>query len=336
MAIVALLVAYGGIRSPDAEVMFGTAERLAYAGTFAHERDLEDWPNFGLPRGLDGRRYQWFGPGQSLYESLFVPLAHWLGESLARVAPTLNPPPSHFFQGGLKHASRGRPVSQVHLAGHLSRSVMSLLDVLTLTLTAFVLHRIFLSALVDATAAGWCTIATVLGTPLLNYATTLFSEPLATLFCALALLQVIRGDRDLAPPGSKVDLRLRRAVIAGVTVSIAVAAHITALLFIPLLVTYAWRNTRIAAGGSWRLYDSPGSRRDSGNAACYRVGMLSELAALRQSIRDRSQRDARILGPRFRRAVDWTLWPHALPGQGSSVVCASLLSRCRNGHRRLE
>jgi hypothetical protein len=129
---------------------------------------------------------------------------------------------------------------------------MSLLGVLTVALIALVLHRTFQSALCDATGAGWCTVAAVLGTPLFNYATTLFSEPLATLCCALALLQVVRGDSDLAPSGSRADLRLSRVVIAGVMVSIAAASHITALLYIPLLAIYAWRNARVSAGGWWR------------------------------------------------------------------------------------
>ncbi len=250
-ALVTVLVTYGGIRSPDSEVIFRTAERLAFAGTFAHDRDLEGWKDFGLPKGVDGLRYQWFGPGQSLYEAPFVPLATAWGAALAEHFPSLDPPPSHYFQRGLDQAYSGLPVPRPHLAGHLTRSVLSLLDALTLALTVLVLHRIFEAALGSRARAGWAALATALATPLLNYATTLFGEPLATLGCSLALLQVVRGDPDLRSTERPTDLRLRRMILAGGLVSAAATAHLTAILYAPLLGIYAWRNAARKVGRWW-------------------------------------------------------------------------------------
>jgi hypothetical protein len=249
VAAVTLAVAYGGIRSPDSEVMYRTAERLAYAGTFAHETDLEGWKDFGLPKGLDGKRYQWFGPGQSIYEAPFVRPAAAAGRWLAETFPDLDPPPSHYYRGGLGNAYKDRAVPQEHLAGHLERSLISLLDVLTLALTAVFLFRVFRLLLPDDVSAGWATVATALGTPLLSYATTLMSEPLATLGYVIALLNVMRGDPDFA--GDAADPRLRRMVYAALAVSIAAAVHVTAILYAPLLGIYAWRNARLRAGAWW-------------------------------------------------------------------------------------
>ena len=53
---------YGGIRSPDGEVYYLTAEALADRGSFAVESDLDLWPGFGLAPGVDGKRYSIFGP----------------------------------------------------------------------------------------------------------------------------------------------------------------------------------------------------------------------------------------------------------------------------------
>lgn len=76
--LVYTLFMYGGIRSPDSEVVFRTSEALATRNTFAVPEKLAAWPQFGLPKGRDGQRYSVFGPGQALAAMPLVKLGLWL------------------------------------------------------------------------------------------------------------------------------------------------------------------------------------------------------------------------------------------------------------------
>src|SRR5690242_13997692 len=66
-----LLTCYGGVRSPDAEVMFLGAQAIAEHGSLALERDT-DWHGFGVARGRDGRQYSVFGPLTSIVAAPIV------------------------------------------------------------------------------------------------------------------------------------------------------------------------------------------------------------------------------------------------------------------------
>ena len=50
------LTSYGGVRSPDAEVIFETCEALAHRGAFAVD-PVSSWTGFGLAPGRDGALY---------------------------------------------------------------------------------------------------------------------------------------------------------------------------------------------------------------------------------------------------------------------------------------
>jgi hypothetical protein len=115
-------------------------------------------------------------------------------------------------------------------------------------LTTAVMHRMFRTVVGDPAVAGWWAVLASLGTPLLTYATELFSEPLATLGCVIALTLTLSDDPDFVA-----DVRPRnqglRLVAAGAALGIATAAHVTAVLCAPLLAVYAWRNERMKNGG---------------------------------------------------------------------------------------
>src|SRR6185369_490553 len=55
------LLMYGGVRSPDSEVVFQTGQAIADHGTTAVD-GIWGWPGFGIARGVDGRHYSVFGP----------------------------------------------------------------------------------------------------------------------------------------------------------------------------------------------------------------------------------------------------------------------------------
>ena len=89
------LTTYGGIRSPDSEVVLRTCESLASAGSWVIE-PLELLPGFGVAPGRGGRFYSVFGP----LESLVCAPIYWLG-AVSNVAPR-SVPPSRYVDDGFK------------------------------------------------------------------------------------------------------------------------------------------------------------------------------------------------------------------------------------------
>lgn len=53
--IIYTMMTYGGLRSPDSEIVFRTAESLITQKSWAVEEELP-WPDFGLREGKDGKR----------------------------------------------------------------------------------------------------------------------------------------------------------------------------------------------------------------------------------------------------------------------------------------
>ncbi|MBW7843976.1 MAG: hypothetical protein H3C40_14755, partial [Ignavibacterium sp.] len=63
---------YGGIRSPDSEIVFRTTESLLHKHEFAVQEPI-NWDYFGLARGKDNKHYSIFGPLESIFA---VPLLY--------------------------------------------------------------------------------------------------------------------------------------------------------------------------------------------------------------------------------------------------------------------
>ena len=74
------LTNYGGIRSPDSEVVYRVAESFASDLSFQVAKGLETLPGFGISRGKDGKLYAVFGPGQSILCAALIKLAKVLDE----------------------------------------------------------------------------------------------------------------------------------------------------------------------------------------------------------------------------------------------------------------
>ena len=126
-ALVYALFSYGGVRSPDSEVVFRTAEALVRDGTFALSDDLP-WEGFGVAEGRGGKRYSLFGPGESV---ALVPLV-WAAQVLSRgtwhefLGTRL--PKSHYLPGGLESAIRGGGLDDP--GPHIARLLASPFNVL--------------------------------------------------------------------------------------------------------------------------------------------------------------------------------------------------------------
>ena len=60
------LTGYGGLRSPDEEVVFRVARSIVEGRGFTVDPDLEMIPGFGSAKGADGRLYSVYPPAQSI------------------------------------------------------------------------------------------------------------------------------------------------------------------------------------------------------------------------------------------------------------------------------
>ncbi len=233
-AVVYLLVSYGGIRSPDSELVFRTGEALVTRGSFALETDLP-WSGFGIASGRDGRRYAIFGPGQAV---LWAPWTAMAGEIQRTgwyrrwplpvpVSPYAGPSVGLRSQPG-PNASRADDA--LRMASELPYALVS-----AATVGLFFLVALRLSGSQAAALAAAVLVA--FGTLLLPYSGTFFSEPLTTLLCLASFACAI--------PRSGAGDERSRALAAGLLLGVAVTVHVTAILFAPFfLVVVGWDRSR--------------------------------------------------------------------------------------------
>jgi hypothetical protein len=241
VAGVALATANASIRSPDAEVVYRTAEALALRGSFAVERDLDSWAGFGLPTGRDGRKYAIFGPLLAMVEA---PVVRVVDALVAADAPTdpARVQPSYYYGDGLRAALWRKPPDRASARGHLVRSWVTLVDVVVLVLIALATFELALR-LAGSIAVAWLAgLLLPLGTLLLPYTTCLFSEPLAVLLTLVGIEQLAAADPqlDTRAAGERGNTMAgRRVLVGGLALGLASTAHISAVLALPFMGVYA-------------------------------------------------------------------------------------------------
>jgi hypothetical protein len=236
------LTTYGGIRSPDNEVVFRAAQSFADRLHLDVEGSLDDWDGFGVARGRDGAQYPIFGPVQSIALAPFVLVgraivAGWSGD------PAL--PPSLYVGGGLFTALYGTPLRDrpAHALRLVCASFNVVVGALCVVVFFLVLGRLTgsrLGALIGATFFA-------AGSLLWPYTGTYFSEPLAMLFVLLSfhwLAGLLTAGNEAAPPSPL------SAGRAGLALGLGVATHLSAALFIPFFAAIPWltRHRRDRAG----------------------------------------------------------------------------------------
>jgi hypothetical protein len=223
---------YGGIRSPDGEVYYLSAEALADRGSFAVEGDLRLWAGFGLAPGVDGERYSIFGPAFPVAAAPLVLAGKLAGVPEWADRSTRDLPPSFYsgnglasFLGGEAPAVRG-PWAIRSVASSLNILITALCVCLFFsTLRALGLRDV--SAYLTATIFG-------LGTLVWSYAGMFLSEPLATLTALASFFFLVRGSKggSEAPPTGD-------ALLAGLCLGVSVASHISSFLFLPFFLALA-------------------------------------------------------------------------------------------------
>jgi hypothetical protein len=223
------VLSYWGIRAPDSEVVFRTTQALATNDNFSVSDNL-DWKGFGLSRGKDGKLYSLFGPGEAIAA---VPL-YKIAESINRTgwyqyAPFLVGT-SHYIDDGLLKYIAGKTPD--NLAPHALRTVVCLLNIIVSSMCVFVFYCTIKSLTRSDQSALLTTVLFAFGSLILPYSGTFFSEPLATLFVMLSFFILVRNG------GNQNSLGSFSLLASGVSLGLATATHITAILFAPFFCIY--------------------------------------------------------------------------------------------------
>jgi len=241
-----LLMDYGGVRSPDSEIVFRVAESLATGKGFTVAEPLAKSPTFGIFRGVDGRLYSYFPPFESILLTPLIQMGKWINKTGWYANFPL--PVSHFVDlqpllvrvnGKIKQ--RWDPPEQ-NLDEHALRFLASwfnpLISSLTMTLFCFMLIRMRLSEIAATAVSLLCAF----GTLVWPYSGTFFSEPLTTLLTLLSFYLLVKNDSDFSD--ESIGIRPAAFFFSGLFAGLAVLNHYSAALFVPFFLLYAIRCCR--------------------------------------------------------------------------------------------
>lgn len=230
--VVYLLFSYGGVRSPDSEVIYRAACSLALRGTFAVDSYLEDYGTFGFAPGRDGRLYSRYQP---LHAILLAPLVR-IADPLSR-APGVQrlfsvPPGSHYVAAD-PGVMLGLPPDDIQ--PHVARMLVSPFTPLVSAL-GVVLFFLVVFELTGSQRAAWLTaLVYAFCTLNLAYAGTFFKEPLISALITAAFLFLLKA----VPAGEEGRVRTWPLLLSGFLVSLAVATHLLAIPFVPFFALLA-------------------------------------------------------------------------------------------------
>ncbi len=220
--IVYIVMSYGGIRSPDAEIVFRTTEALSTKSTFAVSEQLS-WLEFGLPRGIDGKRYSIFGPGQAIAAIPFYLAANELERTGWYADLPSFVPVSFNINKGLSAFVNKRTPND--LRPHSIRAITALLNPVISSICVLIFFLLMYEVTGSDISALITSIVFAFGTLLLPYSGTFFSECLATLFLTSSLYVLIREKGN--------DIPYITLAFSGLLMGFAAFTHLTAILFAP-------------------------------------------------------------------------------------------------------
>jgi hypothetical protein len=230
------LTNYGGIRSPDSEVVYRVAESFASDLSFQVAKGLETLPGFGISRGKDGKLYAVFGPGQSILCAALIKLAKVLDELGLYKVNHGHPRLSHYYRNGLLLYLTNMEPSNVE--PHALRSVIAFLYEVVSALGVVMFWLICCRMYQCLPCAYIITMLYALGTIIWPYAGTFFSEPLAILFLLICFYLLVGCEP--AVPARRNNISLPVLLVAGICLGLSTATHLTAILFFPFFALYCW------------------------------------------------------------------------------------------------
>lgn len=227
------LTDYGGIRAPDAEVVFRVAENLADVNGFGVKSDLENWKGFAVARGRDSILYSVYPPGESLALVPFVVVGRWVNQT--RWFDALTPPLSHYVQDGFINIYYKRTVTE--LEPHALRFVCSIFNILTTTLGVLIFFNVLNILTQSRTTAFFISLLYAFGTLIWSYAGTFFSEPLTLMYILSSFYFLVRSD-----PKCLVEKDTSKSIhflFSGAILGLALVTHSNSALLVPFLAFYA-------------------------------------------------------------------------------------------------
>ena len=238
------LTHYGGITSPDSEVVLRTAGALADNHTFA-VHNLGVWKGFGVARAPNGEYYSIFGPMESVLLAPAVKAAEWFNRTRWYESWPEYLPVSFYVGTGLHDfVLKNKPADP---ASHALRFLISFFNILVSCICVYTFYLISRRFVGSDLVAFFVSIVYALGTMTWNYAGTMFSEPLATLFALLSFYYL------LGPPGHPGDLPSGKSLaLSGLMLGCSVATHITAMLFVPFFALYPFLQAKRIEPAFWK------------------------------------------------------------------------------------
>ncbi|MFP4445426.1 MAG: hypothetical protein ACLFPD_04175 [Desulfosudaceae bacterium] len=228
------LMAYGGIRSPDEEAVFRVGRALAENGSFALERLEETLGGFSVARGTDGKLYSHYAPGQAIVLAPVIRAALRINQTRWYDRTEWEIPVSFCVDAtSLRSFLLNLPVDNrgEHALRFLTALSMPVISSLLVVAFFFLMRQVTASAVAAVITAGLLAFAT----PVWSYADTLFKEPLAMLWLVLGLLLLTGND----PLFSGKNKRYPPLFPAGIMLGLALATHVSAVLFVPFFIVYA-------------------------------------------------------------------------------------------------
>lgn len=228
-----MLFSFYGIRSPDSEVVFRTTASLADYRTFSVTERM-DWADFGVAKGVDGKYYSVFGPGQAVAA---VPL-YWISKIIAKsgwyhTLPNLIAP-NYQVNNGLNRFIKGEDL--IPIEDHALRTVTGLFNSIVSALLVLIFFLISKNLTNSESASYLSSLIFALGTLVFPYSGTFFSEPLALLFMLLSLLYLIKQYMTKSHIERELYISL---MLSGLFLGLSVFTHLSAILFAPFFGIFA-------------------------------------------------------------------------------------------------
>ena len=225
---------YGGIRSPDSEIVFRTTQSLVLRNELAVQKPL-NWTYWGLGIGTDKKHYSIFGPAESIFTIPLLKFAYYLEKRNLTIDSNYIPISFHVLSdnkdAGLYFIKGKRPPL---MEGQYIRYIVSFFNVLIGALSGVFLYFLLFELTKSRVVSFYSTFVYSFGSLIFSYTGTFFSEPLCTLFIILSFLFIIKNETQ----NSSVKYAHRNYFYSGLFLGLAITAHISAVLSVPFFLMF--------------------------------------------------------------------------------------------------
>ncbi|MBL7995186.1 hypothetical protein JNM05_07420 [bacterium] len=229
------IIQYGGIRAPDAEVVFRVGENLADGNGFGVTSNLENWKDFGVAYGKDSVLYSVYPPGESVALVPFILTARWINQT--GWYENISIPLSHYVNDGFRKTFYRKP--ETNLEPHALRFLCSAFNILAASFGVLIFYGILFVTTHSRLASLFVSLLYAFGTIVWNYAGTFFSEPLTLVWVLSSFYFLVRSDPQFI--GSRRISISNHLSISGILLGLALVTHTNSMMLAPFFAFYAWR-----------------------------------------------------------------------------------------------